>query len=723
MDTEARSQSVERRTCRRQQVSPLAYLDLGPTNGGIVVNVSEGGMAVHTVVPLARGRILPIRFQLPRTGKSIDVLGQIAWMAEGDKEAGIEFVNLPPESRSLIRNWLDEAVSAESLGERPTKKKGEVVELFPNRMRREPKEQRVEFSGISEKEFEELFASGKLTPNELPKKASTKIAEAAPSTAGHSLNNWLWSSDLKGPGAEAALDGLAPTQPETQAATVIPSLSTQELEKIFPSEAAAETQSNDDALNFTKALEDRLALEGLLTGAGTELQPARPDGKWLRAATLADQWREPLASEGRSASAAPEAAAPAKPDVKHDSEPERVAAEEAPRADNFEAKPAEGYGTDGAAIVAPPAGVAPKWIAAKSAPESASTEPLAEERDVEETEAVSYPQLPTERIIFDARSALTPERQAWRQWGLVTVCAIPVLASIFLGVLSGRGILGGKQAAPVQVKAAPTPATPPAANATNATVPATTGVSEASPRRDVMSEPTPSVPVPEASNPASSSAMREANAPRSKLDVPAVGRIKTTRFVRTSPEKRLQNSNATETTVPGPASTEGSLASSTVATPVTAGYRTKYQVSGGVRPAPEPNSAEEAAPSGNPGSTASSASEAGGDGSSTDANSSSPPGSVAAALGDRLIAAQLMYRVEPLYPEEAKKSGTGGTVRLRAVINREGKVEGLAVIDGPAVLVNAALEAARQWQYLPAMLNGQTIESQTNIEIVFRAPH
>jgi TonB family protein len=717
MDTEVRSQSVERRNCRRQQVSPLAYLDLGPTNGGIVVNVSEGGMAVHTVVPLTRGRILPIRFQLPRTGKSIDVLGQIAWMAEGDKEAGIEFVNLPPESRSLIRSWLDEAVARESVGDfgRPAKKRGEVVELFPNRVRREPKE-RVEFSGISEKEFEELFASGKLTPNELPKKASTKITEAAPSPAGRSLNNWLWSSERKvGASAEAAPDGLAATQPETKAASVIPALSTQELEKIFPSEAVARAQPSEGRLDYAKPA-DEGASKGLLPGAGTDTLPARPDGKWLRAAALADRWRAPLADEARPASAAP-----AEPDVKRDPEAEKAPAKEAPRA-ALEAQPIIGEAKDAAAIVAPSVGVPAQDIAAKSAIETPARGRRAGETDVEATEDARPAELPTERIIVDARSALTPERHARRQWGLVTVCAIPVLVSIFLGVLSGRGVFHGTQAPPTQEKATQAPATTSAPSATSVTAPVTTGIREGTESRDVVSEPTPSATAREASNPASSTTVQQPNARRSAREEPAIGRISTTPSGPISPEKRLQNTNAAETTAPIPASTEA-LASPTVATPVTSVYRTKYQISGAVRPEPEPSSPEDASSnSGNAGSAAASASGADAGGNSTDGASSSQAGSVSAALGDRLIAPQLMYRVEPLYPEEAKKSGTGGTVRLRAVINREGRVEGLAVVDGPAVLVNAALEAAHQWQYLPAMLNGQAIESQTNIEIVFRAP-
>lgn len=88
--------------------------------------------------------------------------------------------------------------------------------------------------------------------------------------------------------------------------------------------------------------------------------------------------------------------------------------------------------------------------------------------------------------------------------------------------------------------------------------------------------------------------------------------------------------------------------------------------------------------------------------------------------GDRVVACSLLYRVEALYPPEAAQRHIEGTVKLRAVIGRDGRVMGLGVVSGPPSLVSAAINAAREWRYIPALLNGQPVESETDIDIDFR---
>ncbi|MGH9682749.1 MAG: TonB family protein [Candidatus Acidiferrales bacterium] len=89
---------------------------------------------------------------------------------------------------------------------------------------------------------------------------------------------------------------------------------------------------------------------------------------------------------------------------------------------------------------------------------------------------------------------------------------------------------------------------------------------------------------------------------------------------------------------------------------------------------------------------------------------------------DRRIEGYLLYRVEPLYPPEAKERHIEGTVTMRATIGEDGKVRSLRVLSGPDLLVPAALEAAREWSFMPALLNGHPIEEEKNIKIVFRLP-
>ncbi len=81
--------------------------------------------------------------------------------------------------------------------------------------------------------------------------------------------------------------------------------------------------------------------------------------------------------------------------------------------------------------------------------------------------------------------------------------------------------------------------------------------------------------------------------------------------------------------------------------------------------------------------------------------------------------ALIQSKVPPVYPVDAKAAGITGTVVLDAVIGTTGAVEQLKVISGPAELQQASLDAVRQWQYQPYLLNGQPVEVQTQVNIIF----
>jgi TonB family protein len=102
----------DRRTHARRQTSSLAYVDLGEDNGGLVLNMSEGGIAVHAAVMLAGDHLPKIRFQLPQSQDWIESAGQVTWTGDSRKNAGIEFVGLPEEARAQIRNWLSSSEPA-----------------------------------------------------------------------------------------------------------------------------------------------------------------------------------------------------------------------------------------------------------------------------------------------------------------------------------------------------------------------------------------------------------------------------------------------------------------------------------------------------------------------------------------------------------------------------------------------------------------------------------
>jgi protein TonB len=85
-----------------------------------------------------------------------------------------------------------------------------------------------------------------------------------------------------------------------------------------------------------------------------------------------------------------------------------------------------------------------------------------------------------------------------------------------------------------------------------------------------------------------------------------------------------------------------------------------------------------------------------------------------------LSAAQLVHRVEPVYPRTAILINLQGEVRLHAIIARDGTIQSLSVTNGHPMLAQAALDAVRQWRYRPYVLNGQAVEVETFITVNFR---
>jgi len=85
--------------------------------------------------------------------------------------------------------------------------------------------------------------------------------------------------------------------------------------------------------------------------------------------------------------------------------------------------------------------------------------------------------------------------------------------------------------------------------------------------------------------------------------------------------------------------------------------------------------------------------------------------------------AMLIHRVEPSYPPLAKQIHLEGTVRLRAIVGRDGMVRDLEVLSGQPLLAKAACEAVLQWRYRPTLLDGEAVEVETYITVVFQLLH
>jgi TonB family protein len=80
----------------------------------------------------------------------------------------------------------------------------------------------------------------------------------------------------------------------------------------------------------------------------------------------------------------------------------------------------------------------------------------------------------------------------------------------------------------------------------------------------------------------------------------------------------------------------------------------------------------------------------------------------------------IIRKVAPIYPEEARKTRVEGSVVMSAVIGKDGSVAKLEVLSGPTPLVDAAVDAVKQWKYRPYMLRGEPVEVDTQITVNFQ---
>jgi len=88
-------------------------------------------------------------------------------------------------------------------------------------------------------------------------------------------------------------------------------------------------------------------------------------------------------------------------------------------------------------------------------------------------------------------------------------------------------------------------------------------------------------------------------------------------------------------------------------------------------------------------------------------------------ISQGVTSGMLIRKIEPAYPPLAKVARVQGEVVLRAIIDREGNIQNLTLVSGHAMLVPAAIEAVSQWRFRPYLLNGQPLEVETTVTVIF----
>jgi len=88
-------------------------------------------------------------------------------------------------------------------------------------------------------------------------------------------------------------------------------------------------------------------------------------------------------------------------------------------------------------------------------------------------------------------------------------------------------------------------------------------------------------------------------------------------------------------------------------------------------------------------------------------------------VGGNVQAAMVLKRVQPVYPALAKSARVSGVVHLAAIIAKDGTIQELHSLGGPALLITAAMDAVKQWVYRPTLLNGEPVQVETTIDVNF----
>ena len=653
----------DRRICARQQVKSLAYLDIGADNGGIVLNISETGVAVHAVSVLPAEPLVDLRLQLPRSSKRLETKGKVAWTSSTKKEAGVEFVDLPEEVRLEIREWL----ASENL--EPV-----YIENAPN----------VESSArppARRDKWTNLVSELSSIPAGIDRVTDDRTASARPATAAESFSTEKIA-------APACPDLNAITaNPEPIAATPMRDLglaesltaesliadqqnaeSDSESNSIAAPELADRLSSNPDpiadqqyrkgdlelSLPSDKLLNTTLHPIAIVPSRGNKFDNAKPSRN-LRpsgAGTDADD-SDAFLRKARALFGPKHLDAPQQeiPEI-DDSASALESVEPAPAALPAEAGAAEHAPAPMSDLIATSVPASEPFIPSALRPvASIPLDPSASRR----TEPKHRPaSLPPSRGL-DLRSFLS----------ILALCVLLSVVCLAFGIVVGRGVATRSQNATAYRDMPARSSQPPAAQGQNSSI---------SNRGNAL----PASSQGHNQLPSRTSAQRSHETTHRRASV-------------SQPDDTSSASLASENDAPAENATVGEESTKSSITPSSA-VAAASPTGASTALSPKPPAASVAAPR------------------------TQPP-------SDRLVAAHLIYRVEPFYPRSALQQRVEGTVKIRATVGQDGRVKNLRIISGPASLTSAALSAAQYWRYVPALRNGEPIETDEDISIEFHLLH
>jgi TonB family protein len=652
---------MERRLCVRRAIPSLAYVDLGENNGGIILNIGEGGLAVTSVAPLFTDALARMRFQLPGSSDWLEASGEVTRISDSKKEAGLQFVSLSEDTRKLIKGWV-------SSGETPDQWHQQTVNVSVEK-EVEEEQRSMPVAEIAQSSTDSLTEAAYLLqdPNR-----RLHVRRAVPSLAYVNLGENNGGIILNIGEGGLAVTSVAPlfTDALARMRFQLPGSSdwleaSGEITRISDSKKEAGLQFVGLSEDTRKQIQDWISS----TTSSAELQPDGVGGR-------KKAWRRlEMPVLGIPQSITPSLANPDWTRRKY-------------------------------AQVSQSAPDAPSTLVNTKAWAAASASTVLGRKLSGRTD---------DRPGAEAGNRSKPIFSGWRSWTTVTVVVLLVafLAGWFT---SGSGTTSGIFARPgatrtVKSETAEVAGSPPANFVASISGPSTPNalsrVDEAQPVASTT-----------AGDFASQVSRETRSAVRSSALAPASSGANrpSARVVHSPGPVNAFSRPAENARQPEPASVATQTQATTVATPPSPNVSTPE----GVRTAGAAgqDSPVPLKPAENPEAAKASVSVSFG----LYPSIRVPTGlkSQMSQQGASLQIGQLLSRVDPVYPEDAKTQGTEGTVKLHAIIGPDGTIASVESRGGPALLIPAATDAVRQWRYTPSSVGSKPVEAEEDITITFR---
>ncbi len=577
---------LERRLHARQRINSIVYVDIGLDNGGIVLNLSEEGLAFQAVGPLGKQGELRIRIKLPSSKERIELPAQIAWVSNTNRQAGVRFMDARPEYQVQIQEWVRSLTPPPAVWEESSNHEADGAGSPPNQETNQELRAGERITLVPE------IAEPDSTPQEPPEVNSNGLSEEA-------------QIDRTDP-ASVQRDELA-SQPIAEPVNSLP--------------------------EECRAVQDEAA------------QVAAAQDGAVEAAAI---WN-----------------------------PSEQTREEPNGDDSQIAAPSHEISSNESTLGWP---TPISRIAELALPRSQVVRPDAVELFTSAFESKPKPTPATATTIVDVPepSIKLPTRNRYVIAVLLVLCSVLCFAiGTWIGQIVTRRHLLKTAAASVNLVRTP-----------DAGVKGSAGGSARKPELATSEKVHTGAP----------SGHRSLDGQKAEPSKDSLGVLPERQSTQPDSQEQTVAASATskeqENKPPVATATENSVPPGQNAAPFAA---TKGQESN-PEVAPAPGNSAAAAPS---------------------------PRIVAGLVlkpSDRFNPCYLAYRVEAEYPPEAQKQRIEGVVKIQQVVGVDGKVRSVKLLSGPPLLVPAALEAARYWRYLPALLNGQPVETEQDIEIAFQLP-